>query len=168
MIRAEELLHVAREGGRLGELYAQHAPAAVRLAYLLTGDHALAQDLTQEAFVRLYGRFRDLRDPDAFPAYLRATVVNLARSHFRRRRVERAHLRRERTAPDPPEVEVGRRHEMWEALQALPHRQRAAIVLRYYEDLTEAETADVLRCPVGTVKSLVSRGIDRLRDEMTS
>lgn len=168
MIRAEERLHVAQEGGRLGELYARHAPAAVRLAYLLTGDHALAQDLTHEAFVRLYGRFRDLRDPDAFPAYLRATVVNLTRSHFRRRRVERAYLRRERMAPDQPEVEVGRRHEMWEALQALPHRQRAAIVLRYYEDLTEAETADVLRCPVGTVKSLVSRGIDRLRDELRS
>jgi RNA polymerase sigma-70 factor (sigma-E family) len=168
MIRVEERREVAQEEGRLAELYARHAPAAVRLAYLLTGDHALAQDLTQEAFVRLYGRFRDLRDPDAFPAYLRATVVNLVRSHFRRRRVERAYLRRERAAPDPPEVEVGRRHEMWEALQALPVRQRAAIVLRYYEDLTEAETADVLRCPVGTVKSLVSRGVQRLREELRS
>jgi RNA polymerase sigma-70 factor (sigma-E family) len=167
MILVEERLLVAEaEGGRLGELYARHAPGAVRLAYLLTGDHALAQDLVQDAFVRLYGRFRDLRDPEAFPAYLRATVVNLARSYFRRRRVERTYLQREGAARNPPSEEVGRRQEMWEALQALPIRQRAAIVLRYYEDLTEAQTADVLRCPVGTVKSLVSRGIQRLRDEL--
>jgi len=134
----------------------------------LTGDHALAEDLVQEAFVRLYARFRDLRDPEAFPAYLRVTVVNLTRSHFRRRRVERAYLEHEGSAPNPPPEEVGRRQEMWELLQALPMRQRAAIVLRYYEDLTEAQTADVLRCPVGTVKSLVSRGIRRLRDELRS
>jgi RNA polymerase sigma-70 factor (sigma-E family) len=168
MIRAEERLAVSQaEGGRLGELYARHAPDAVRLAYLLTGDHGLAQDLVHEAFVRLFGRFRDLRDPDAFPAYLRSTVVNLTRSHFRRRRVERAYLAREGRSPDAIEPEVGRRVEMWQVLQALPLRQRAAIVLRYYEDLTEAQTADVLRCPVGTVKSLVSRGLERLRAELS-
>jgi RNA polymerase sigma-70 factor (sigma-E family) len=168
MIRAEERLAVSQaEGGRLGELYARHAPDAVRLAYLLTGDHGLAQDLVHEAFVRLFGRFRDLRDPDAFPAYLRSTVVNLTRSHFRRRRVERAYVEREGRSPDAIEPEVGRRVEMWQVLQALPLRQRAAIVLRYYEDLTEAQTADVLRCPVGTVKSLVSRGLERLRAELS-
>jgi RNA polymerase sigma-70 factor (sigma-E family) len=167
MIRAAERETVGSvEGGRLGELYARHAPDAVRLAYLLTGDRALAQDLVQEAFVRLFARFRDLRDPAAFPAYLRATVVNLARSHFRRRRVERAYLAREARAPGMPQAEVEGRHELWQALQGLTPRQRAAIVLRYYEDLTEAQTADVLRCPVGTVKSLVSRGIERLRAEL--
>ena len=168
MIRAEERLAVPQaEGGRLGQLYARHAPNAVRLAYLLTGDQGLAQDLAQEAFVRMLGRFRDLRDPDAFSAYLRATVVNLTRSHFRRRRVEQAYVEREGRAPDAAEPEVGRRVEMWQTLQALPLRQRAAIVLRYYEDLTEAQTADVLRCPVGTVKSLVSRGLERLRTELS-
>lgn len=155
------------EGGRLGDLYRVHAPEAARLAFLVTGDRALAQDLVHEAFVRLFGRFRDLRNPDAFAAYLRTTVVNLARSHFRRLRVERAHLERERRAPDPSPPEVGGRQEMWEALQRLPYRQRAAIVLRYYEDLTEAQAADALRCPVGTVKSLVYRGLERLREEMT-
>ena len=172
MIGIEERLHVAEaEGGRqgrLGELYERHAPSAVRLAYLLTGDHALAQDLVQEAFVRLYGRFRDLRDPNAFPAYLRATVVNLSRSYFRRRRVERAYAERQRASSNPGPSDVGVRYEMWEALQDLPPRQRAAIVLRYYEDLTEAEIADVLRCAVGTVKSLVHRGLERLREEMRS
>jgi RNA polymerase sigma-70 factor (sigma-E family) len=154
-------------GGRLGDLYAAHAPDAVRLAYLLTGDRHLAEDLVHEAFVRLFGRFRDLRNPDAFGAYLRTTVVNLARSHFRRRRVERAYVKREGRQP-PRMVEApGGGDELWEALQRLRPRQRAAIVLRYYEDLTEAQTAEVLRCAVGTVKSLVSRGIDQLRREMS-
>src|SRR5207302_804336 len=70
-------------GRRLGELYRRHAPDAARLGYLLTGDRVLAEDLVQEAFVRMFGRFRDLRNPDAFGAYLRKTVVNLSRSHFR-------------------------------------------------------------------------------------
>ncbi|MFN2543889.1 MAG: SigE family RNA polymerase sigma factor [Actinomycetota bacterium] len=153
-------------GGRLGELYGRHAPDAARLAYLLTGDRALAEDLVQDAFVRMFGRFRDLRNPDAFGAYLRRTVVNLSRSHFRRVKVERAYVRRESGMPPGPGAEIGAREEMWQALLRLPERQRAAIVLRYYEDLSEAETADAMRCPAGTVKSLVSRGIERLRQEM--
>src|SRR5437762_7225921 len=76
--------------GRFAELYVANAPDALRLAYLLTGDRVLAEDLVQEAFVKLAGRFADLRNPSAFPAYLRKTVVNLARTHWRRRRVERA------------------------------------------------------------------------------
>src|SRR5438045_7060440 len=86
------------ETGRLGELYLRHADSAVRLAYLLTGDHALAEDLVQDAFVRLAGRLVHLRDPGAFEAYLRRTVVNLSHSHFRRRKVERVYLERERGA----------------------------------------------------------------------
>jgi RNA polymerase sigma-70 factor (sigma-E family) len=155
------------EGGRLGELYAAHAPDATRLAYLLTGDRALAEDLVHEAFVRLFGRFRDLRNPDAFGAYLRTTVVNLARSHFRRRRVEREYMDRTGREPDVErDVDLEGREAMWRALQGLRPRQRAAIVLRYYEDLTEVQTAEVLGCAVGTVKSLVSRGIDQLRQEL--
>lgn len=168
MLRAKAVpVEAAPEAGRLAELYRTHAPAAARLAYLLTGDRSLAEDLVQEAFVRLFGRWRDLRDPGAFPAYLRTTVVNLARSQFRRSRVERAYLEREALRPDPPPADTGERHEMWAALQRLSPRQRAAIVLRYYEDLTEAQTADVLRCPVGTVKSLVWRGMQQLRAELS-
>ena len=66
-----------------------------------------------------------------------------------------------------PLPDLGARDEMWQALLRLPERQRTAIVLRYYEDLSEAQTADTMRCPQGTVKSLVSRGLDRLRQEMT-
>jgi RNA polymerase sigma-70 factor (sigma-E family) len=164
--RRQEVALAGSEGGRLGELYAAHAPGAVRLAYLLTGDRVLAEDLVQEAFVRLFGRFRDLRNPDAFGAYLRTTVVNLARSHFRRAKVERAYVDREGGNPPATPQDAGGRLEMWEALQGLRPRQRAAIVLRYYEDLSEAQTAEVLGCAVGTVKSLVSRGIERLREEL--
>src|SRR5689334_10267877 len=77
----------AAEHGRIGELYLGHADAAVRLAYLLTGDRDVAEDLVQDAFVRLAGRLVHLRDPGAFDAYLRKTVVNLSNSYFRRRRV---------------------------------------------------------------------------------
>jgi RNA polymerase sigma-70 factor (sigma-E family) len=162
--RVEE--QVASGEGRLGELYARHVPDAIRLAYLLTGDRTLAEDLGQDAFVRLYGRFGDLRNPDAFPAYLRRTVVNLANSHFRRRRVERSYLEREGSLVKAPELDTEDRMRVRTALQALPYRQRAAVVLRYYEDLPEAQTAEILRCRPGTVKSLLSRGLEALRAEL--
>jgi RNA polymerase sigma-70 factor (sigma-E family) len=159
------------EESRLGELYLRHADAAVRLAYLLTGDRALAEDLVQDAFVRLAGRLVHLRDPGAFDAYLRRTVVNLSNSYFRRKRVERAYLERERAVFEPG---AGRqsddspedREELWRALQRLSERQRAAIVLRFYEDLSEAQVADILNARPGTVKSLVSRGLETLRGEI--
>jgi RNA polymerase sigma-70 factor (sigma-E family) len=155
------------EAGRLGELYEAHAPEAARLAYLLTGDRAFAEDLVHEAFVRLFGRFRDLRHPEAFRSYLRTTVVNLARSHFRHRAVERAYVERAGRPEPAAGAEPGGTPELWDALRTLRPRQRAAIVLRYYEDLSEAQTAEVLGCAVGTVKSLVSRGLERLRIDLS-
>jgi RNA polymerase sigma-70 factor (sigma-E family) len=155
---------------RLGELYARYAQGAVRLAYLLTGDRALAEDLVQDAFVRLGGRLAHLRDPAAFEAYLQRTVVNLSRSHFRRRKVERSYLERTGAAGPPPtpapESGLAERDELWRAMGRLSHRQRAAIVLRFYEDLSERQVAELLRCQPGTVKSLVSRGLQTMRDEM--
>jgi len=153
-----------RGGGRLGDLYERHADDARRLAYLLTGDRALAEDLVQDAFVRLAGRLVHLRDPQAFPAYLRRTVVNLSRMHHRRRRVERGYLDRFREAPgvhDPPDLAT--RDTLREALLGLPERQRTAIVLRYYLDLPEGEAADLLGCRPATVRSLISRGVRTLR-----
>jgi len=156
------------QGGRLGELYVRHADDAVRLAYLLTGDRALAEDVVQDAFVRLAGRLVHLRDPAAFPAYLRRTVVNLTNSHFRRKRVERSYLARERTAvrPETGSVDLDARSDLWASLQRLSPRQRAAIVLRFYEDLSEQRVAELLNCRPGTVKSLVSRGLETLRQEI--
>ncbi|HEY7283442.1 MAG TPA: SigE family RNA polymerase sigma factor [Actinomycetota bacterium] len=151
------------ESGRLGELYRMHAGDAARLAYLVTGDRALAEDIVQEAFVRMFGRFRDLRNPDAFDVYLRRTVVNLARSHHRRKKVERKHAPALAGEPATEPPDLGERDRLWTVLQSLPERQRTAIVLRFYEDLSEVSTAEVMGCPVGTVKSLVSRGLERLR-----
>jgi RNA polymerase sigma-70 factor (sigma-E family) len=157
------------EGGRLAELYLQHGDAAVRLAYLLTGDRALAEDLVQDAFVKLAGRLVHLRDPGAFDAYLRRTVVNLANSYYRRKRLERAFLKREEREARLAEVgiDASARDELWGAMRRLSDRQRAAIVLRYYEDLSEQQVADILNCRPGTVKSLVSRGLAILRGEIT-
>jgi RNA polymerase sigma-70 factor (sigma-E family) len=153
------------EGERLGELYLLHSADATRLAYLLTGNRAVAEDLVQDAFVRLAGRLLHLRHPDDFAPYLRRTVVNLANSNFRRRKVERRYAEREAglRRMEAAESDVPARETMRRALLGLPPRMRTAIVLRYYEDLTEAATAGLMGCRPGTVKSLVSRGMDRLR-----
>jgi RNA polymerase sigma-70 factor (sigma-E family) len=171
MLSADVDRLAARETGRLGELYLRDADEAVRLAYLLTGDRALAEDIVQDAFVRLAGRLVHLRDPGAFGAYLRRTVVNLSNSYFRRRKVERTYL--ERTAPPPgsegplwSDRPVEDRTDLWRALGRLPQRQRAALVLRFYEDLPERRVAELLNCRPGTVKSLVARGLDTLRNEI--
>ena len=155
------------DGGRLEELFRVHAPEATRLAFLLTGERALAEDLVQDAFVKLLGRYRDLRNPDAFWWYLRRTIVNLSTSHFRRRGVERAWLARQRPDEAAPDAhDVGERDRLQSALMKLRPEQRAAIVLRFYEDLSEADTAEALGKPLGTVKSTVSRGLERLRHEL--
>jgi RNA polymerase sigma-70 factor (sigma-E family) len=159
-------------GGRsLVELFVRQVPRAVAVAYLMTGDRGVAEDLAQEAFIRLTGRFRHIRSPDAFDAYLRRTVVNLSISHLRRRRVERAYLERERHLPASSSQtvpDVARREELWSILLELPARQRAALVLRYYEDLSERQTAEILGASVPAVRSLVSRGVEALRARIKS
>ena len=156
----------AAEGG-MEALYRVHAAEALRLGYLLTGDRALAEDLVQDAFVKVLGRFHDLRNRDAFWWYLRRTIVNLSTSHFRRRRVERTWLARQRPEQvAPASDDLVERERLRAALMRLRPEQRAAIVLRFYEDLSEADTAEALGMPLGTVKSTVSRAIERLRREL--
>lgn len=151
----------------LAELYARHIGAGVRLAFLLTQERASAEDLAHDAFVRCVGRFRHLRRPEAFEAYFRRAIVNLHTSGLRRRRLEREFAAREggeaasRVALQP---DVGGREDLWRSLATLPPRQRAALVLRYYEDLSERDTAEVLGCSVAAVKSLVARGSEALRE----
>lgn len=156
------------EGSRLAELYRQYAHEGVRLAYLITGDVALAEDLVQDAFVRVAGRLLHVRDPGGFEAYLRRTIVNLANAHFRRRKVERRYARSLSQQPSlhSEDTDVATRESLRAALLSLPTRQRTAIVLRFYEDLSVAETAEIMRCRPGTVKSLVFRGMDQLRPKM--
>jgi len=153
---------------RLGDLYARHVPATIGFAYLLTGSRVDAEDLVHEAFVRVVGRLRHLRTPDAFDAYLLRTVVNLHTSRLRRLRVERRYLAREgpRLSQAVAPHDFGERDRIWRALDLLPKRQRAAVVLRYAEDRSERETADLLRCSVAAVKSLTARALDTLRAEL--
>jgi RNA polymerase sigma-70 factor (sigma-E family) len=159
---------VDREAGlrsRLADAYVRSAPGGIRLAYLLTGDRAVAEDLVQEAFVRFVGRLRSLRDPDAFEPYLRRTIVNLSKNHFRRRAVERAFLEREgpRTQDVSTDPDITTHDSLRSALLRLPLRQRTALVLRYFEDLPDATIAELLGCRQATVRSLVARGLKALR-----
>ncbi len=151
----------------LTELYAQHARRARDLAYLLTGDRVLAEDLVQDCFARLAGRLRPVDDP---PAYLRRMVVNAAHSHHRRLRVRRERARDEARVVGADTDLAGdgaadraERARLLAALDLLPARQRQAVVLRHWLDLSEQECAQHLDCSVGTVKSLASRGRAALR-----
>ena len=162
---AEQAISSPRTRGhaRLEELYRQQVAPLQRLAFLLTGDHHLAEDITQQAFVRFYRRLFKLRESAAAPAYLRRTVVNLARGHHRSAHREKEHLEAHRDpgSSSPPNVED---HDfIVRTLTNLPYRQRAAIVLRYYEDLSEHQAADVLNCSPAAMKSLTARAMTSLR-----
>jgi RNA polymerase sigma factor (sigma-70 family) len=135
--------------------YRSEFPPAVRLARLLVPE-AAAEDLAQEAFSRLHGRFDTLDNP---PAYLRRTLVNLGRTWHRTSHRERTRLAETRR---PEAVELGA-SEMLDAIDVLPYRQKAVVVLRYWLDLSEAEIAEILGCRAGTVKSLGARALGRLR-----
>lgn len=154
-------------GGRLADLYRDQSAGAWRLAYLLTGDRTLADDLVQDAFVRIAGRFLDFRDRAGAAAYVRKTVTSLAMSRFRRAALERSNATATRAATDGDGTgPVDDRDALWRALAALPDRQRAALVLRFYEDLPDEQIADTLSCRPATVRSLLSRGLAALRERI--
>ena len=159
----------ARRDDRLTELFRAESAHAVNLAYLLAGERPLAEDIAQEAFVRIAGRLRDV-SPEAFPAYLQRTFVNLVRSHYRHADVRRRHADRiraaaeqQRAATEAAAVAGDVDEQLWIALDALPARQREAIVCRFYLDMSERQTAELLGVRVGTVKSATSRGLQALR-----
>jgi RNA polymerase sigma factor (sigma-70 family) len=149
------------------QLYERHALRAFRFAYVVTGNREQAEDLTQEAFSRAFARIDTIQDSDAFGGYLRTTLLNLARAQHRRGQLERLSLlrsaRRERTNAEGLPFGVEERERLWIALHRLPYRQRAALVLRYYEDLSEREAARTLGVSVASLKGLVARGIGTLR-----
>jgi RNA polymerase sigma-70 factor (sigma-E family) len=138
---------------------AQHEPM-LRLAYLLTQSRAVAEELVQDSFIRVQPRWPDL---DAPAAYLRRTVTNACYSYHRRRKRETA------LVAEPAEVAPEPDHDdMWDALGRLAPRRRAALVLRYYLDLSEADIAASLGCRRGTVKSLTHRALSDLRKVLKS
>jgi RNA polymerase sigma-70 factor (sigma-E family) len=149
-------------------LYRHHVPAAIRLAFLLTGDAAIAQDLAHEAFLRCASKRASMRSPDRFGAYLRRAVVREVA--MRRRAADREYGRLDRASRSRPvtdDVQTATdRVDLVAALQRLPARQRTAIVLRYWSDLPEAEIARSLGCRPGTVKSSLARGLAALRLEV--
>jgi len=133
-------------------------------AYLLCGDWHEAQDLTQTAFVKLYLVWRRISHSDPIDAYVHTIVVRTYLNE--RRRLWRKRERLTALAPEPPPQPVTapeQRMLVWHALAQVPRRQRAALVLRYWEDLSLVETAERLGCSVGTVKSQCARGLRTLR-----
>jgi RNA polymerase sigma-70 factor (sigma-E family) len=166
---------VSRSGGRTGgsnaardeefsSYMAARQPALLRTAYLLTGDRAGAEDLVQTALAKLYLSWDKVRDRESLDGYVRRIIVNEHNSLWRR-----AWKRREHTTermPESPVTDVyddGQGSALWDFVQTLPPKQRAVIVLRYYEDLSEAEIAATLGISTGTVKSQASRALAALR-----
>lgn len=146
---------VTVEDASFDALYRRRWAPMVRLAYLLTGTNAVAEEVVQDAFIALRERWARVEHPHA---YLRAAVVNRARTAAFREARERTSTLGEHTAVLPPEVD-----ETWERIRQLPERQRAVVVLRFYEDLSERQIAEVLGCRVGTVKSRLHRALSSLR-----
>lgn len=151
----------------ISALFDRHYASMCRLAYVILGDAAVAEEIVMEALLKTFTGWGRVRDVDRADAYLRRAVVNMCRTKIRRKAVEARvnaaiHHRDETRAPDwDPE-----RHEtsrlVWQAVLELPERQRATVVLRYFEDLPEAEIADVLQVSVGTVKSQLSKARAKL------
>jgi RNA polymerase sigma-70 factor (sigma-E family) len=138
----------------------------LRTAYLLTGDRHQAEDLLQTALAKLYLAWDRVQDRESVDAYVRRILVNENSSLWRR-----AWRRRESSTDSVPETtpvhdryDEGLAAAVWEVVSTLPRRARAVVVLRYYEQLSEAETAEVLGISVGTVKSQTSRALAALRE----
>jgi RNA polymerase sigma-70 factor (sigma-E family) len=143
----------AEREAAMAHLFTAHFGRMRRLAFLMTGDAAASEDIAMEAFVRTCARWGRVSTYDAPEMYVRKAVINLCRSRVRRAIVER---RSTHTAP-PPEPDHDQAHDVRAAVRALPPRQRACVILRYYDDLPEATIAHVLGCSTGTVKSQLSK-----------
>jgi RNA polymerase sigma-70 factor (sigma-E family) len=134
-------------------------------AYVLSGSWSEAEELAQEAMVRTLRAWPRIRERDNPAVYARTVLVNRRRSLFRRAKLAERHDVAERR-PDSAHENVEQRTVVWAALLELPQRQRAAVVLRYYEDLSEAQTAAAMGVAIGTVKSLVHKGLAQLRTNL--
>lgn len=153
----------------LTELYEAHQVGLVRMAVLLVGDEATAEDVVQDVFLRIQDRAPRLDDEGKLLAYVRAAVLNGCRMTLRRRKLMWRH-----TAPHEPPVWSAEsavmlgedRREVMEALQRLPRRQREALVLRYYLELSDGEVSEVMGIRPGTVRSTMARALSALAREL--
>jgi RNA polymerase sigma-70 factor (sigma-E family) len=152
-------------------LYTAYWPAMVRLATLLTRDASVAEEIVQEAFVGLHGRWHRLLEPAAAHGYLRTSVINGARSALRHRNVVERHSEPGPVAPAGPEEHAIQSVEdarVLAALRTLPRRQQEVLVLRYYADLSEHDIAVTLGISRGAVKSHAHRGLAALRAALSA
>jgi len=141
-------------------LYQAHALSLGRLALLMLGDRAEAQDVVQDAFLGLYRRWGKLASADAAPGYLRASVLNGCRTALRRRSRPASHAEdRPLQSAEALAIQTEEQQAVLAAVRRLPARQREALVLRYYLDMTEEQAARAMRVSRGTVKSATSRAI---------
>jgi RNA polymerase sigma-70 factor (sigma-E family) len=147
------------------EYVAARGPALVRFAILLTGDDHRAEDIVQEALAKAYLRWSRIRRTDNPDVYLRRLVTNLARSWWRRRANRELPTPRPADPPVPGDLsdEAAERDALWRLIAALPYKQRAVVVLRYYEDLDDLTIADILDCSPVTVRTHAMRALNRLR-----
>jgi RNA polymerase sigma-70 factor (sigma-E family) len=151
------------------QLYAAHYRRLVRLSVLLVGDPETAEEVVQDSFVSMHGRWRSLREPDKGLSYLRQSVVNRSRSVLRHRGVRARHVAavdRDLPGADHDVLATERRALILDALRALPDRQREVLALRYYLELSEAEIAETLGISRGAVKTHASRAAAALRAQM--
>jgi RNA polymerase sigma-70 factor (sigma-E family) len=156
---------ISMDGGEeFGAFASSRWPGLVRLAFGLTGDRWLAEDLAQTALARAYVAWRRVSRADDPDAYLRRILINTSHRRFRRRRVAEQPGDLPDTPVDGPAELVGERTAVLAALRQLPPRQREVIVLRYWADLTDAQIADALGCSPGTVRSQASRALVKLRE----
>ncbi|AOW87864.1 MULTISPECIES: SigE family RNA polymerase sigma factor [Streptomyces] len=145
-------------------------PVLLRTARSLTANPSDAEDLLQTALTKTYVAWERIEDHRALDGYVRRALLNTRTSQWRKRKVDEFACDE---LPEPEPVAAGDdpaerqalRDAMWRAITKLPARQRAMVVLRYYEDLSEAQTAEVLGVSVGTVKSAVSRALGKLRED---
>ena len=149
------------------DLVEARSTAMLRLAYAVVGDYQLAQDLLQESLVKVYVAWPRLRDGAAAEAYVRRTIVTTAISWRRRRSFHESAVDAVPEEHGPDNSDRLATHDvLLDHVRGLPPRQRTALVLRYYEDLSEVETADLMGCSTGTVKSQVSAAVDKLRERV--
>ena len=149
-------------------LFDQHYDGLCRLAYVILGDAHLAEEIVMEALLKVYTGWGRIRDRSHTDAYLKRAVVNLARSKIRRKVIEarvnaQAAADEDRKPPDWDPQRHETKREVWEAVRALPPRQRACVVLHYEQDLPDAEIAEILDCSVGTVRAQLSRARQKLQ-----
>lgn len=152
-------------------LFYEHYDPMRRLAYVMIGDGDAAEEIVMEAFAKALSRWKSFRNVEWPPAYLRQMVVNACRSRMRRKAIENrvnsfVHHRDEQRERTFDVEDHGLGLDVWAAVRSLPDRQRACVVLRYLEGMTEPEVAETLDVPLGTVKSQLSRARARLAETL--